>query len=70
MRASHVMAFEYVIELFHGLLKLTDSAWVADRHANKSCYIFAEKARINRGVIAGDDAAVFEFFDALNGRGC
>ncbi len=40
-----------------------------DRNADKRRHVLAEFSRIDRGVIAGDDFAVFEFLDALDYRG-
>src|SRR5215472_2234892 len=66
MLAGHMMAFEDIVELLNGLFKNSDCAWVADRHANKRSYVLSQFSRVNRGMITGDDAEVFELLDAFD----
>ena len=61
-----VMAFEHVVEQRDGFLEQRDRFRMRDRHADERGDVLAEPRRVDRGVIAGDDAAVFEFLDALD----
>src|SRR5277367_4176633 len=65
MLARYMMTFEYIVELLDGLLELTDSARIANRHSNKSSYILTQQPCIDRRVVAGDQPTVFKFLDSL-----
>ncbi len=68
MFAGHVMAFEHVVHVGDGALEFADQLGMADRHADEGGYVFAQAPRVNDGVIAGDDSAIFEFLDPLDHR--
>src|SRR5215470_6998695 len=66
MLASHMMALEDIVELLNGFLENPDGARVADRHADERAHVLAQFSCVDGGMITRDDAAVFEFLDALD----
>jgi len=62
------MAFENVVEQRDRFLEERNRFRMRDRHADERGDVLAETGRIDGRVIADDDAAVFEFFDALVDR--
>src|SRR5580693_6114145 len=62
------MAFEHIVEEGDGFLEQRNCFRMRNRNADERRDVLAEASRVDGGVIADDDAAVFELLDALVDR--
>jgi len=66
---GHVMAFKHVVHVRHRPFELADKFGMADRHADEGGNVLAQATGVDGGMVAGDNAAIFELFDPFDHRG-